>query len=468
MGPREVCSRWMATRAAILLVILAIPGWPAAAAEETTPAETAGPTGPPASSGAGCDIGSAAWVGSSDAGLACLDGSGWHVIGEGSGLLGDDVRDVAVGPDGRVWVLQLNGLSVTDGATWETYESASQGFGVPVAIAFGPEGSVWLAHFRGVSRFDGSTWTTWPVADLGIEATQYPGSITVAPDGLVWVASSDALASFDGTAWTALTADAGLPVVSYIEDVVAGPEGLWVAHTGGVLGWNGSAWLTNGGDDLDYAQALALDDDGRTWAGTWRRGVSVFESIGWLNYDRERSGLSSDDVRSLAIDDQGRVWAGTAYGLDILEDGAWKAYNMHDSGLLDDTVTAVAVSGPGPSLPAPVERAPGSLSGIVLEGAAPLTGASAVLCTETTTWASEGSLPCADLPFSMQATTGPDGRFSFEGVPVGRYDVIIQASSGDWVSAVRTLGPLSDRFTVQEGAPTDVGSVDIAADESAS
>jgi len=77
----------MATRAAILLVILAIPGWAAAAAQEATPAEPAGPTGPSTSPGAGCDIASAAWVGSSDAGLACLDDAGWHAIGEGSGLL---------------------------------------------------------------------------------------------------------------------------------------------------------------------------------------------------------------------------------------------------------------------------------------------------------------------------------------------------------------------------------------------
>jgi hypothetical protein len=53
-------------------------------------------------------------------------------------------------------------------------------------------------------------------------------------------------------------------------------------------------------------------------------------------------------------------------------------------------------------------------------------------------------------------------RFSFEAVPVGRYDVLVHASSGDWVSTVMALGELSDRFAVEEGAATDLGSVDLA------
>ena len=50
----------------------------------------------------------------------------------------------------------------------------------------------------------------------------------------------------------------------------------------------------------------------------------------------------------------------------------------------------------------------------------------------------------------------------FEEVPVGRYDIAIPAASGDWESAVRTLGISSPRFLVQEDAETDVGSIDIA------
>jgi ligand-binding sensor domain-containing protein len=421
---------------------------------------------PPAAAAGDCELSDAAWVGTSDVGLACLDDAGWHVFaGEGSGLLGDDVRDLAIGPDGRVWVVQLQGLSVTDGATWETYDPANWGSKVPESVAFGPDGSVWLVHHGGVSRFDGSTWTTWPLADIGVDGErEYPQSIAVAPDGTAWFAATSSLASFDGTAWTAYTLGDGLAKEYYFEDIAAGSGGVWAAHSGGVLGWNGKAWLTNGGDELTYAQTLTFDGEGDVWAGTWMRGASEFDDVGWRSYDRETSGLSSDNVTSLAVDDQGRVWAGTSYGLDVLANGAWTSYRMHDSGLPDDAVTAVAVSGSGPLLPMTAEKAPGSLSGVVLEGSAPLAGATVELCSETTTWASEGSTPCAGLPFSMQATTGPDGRFSFEGVPVGRYDVIINTSTGDWVSGAQTLGPLSARFAVQEGAATDVGSIDITAD----
>jgi ligand-binding sensor domain-containing protein len=430
----------------------------------TVSAPPPGSSAVPAARALGCDIARAAWVGTADQGLACLDDAGWHTItGEGSGLLGDDVRDLAIGPDGRVWVVQLQGLSVTDGKAWETLPASDWGSTVAEALAVGPDGSLWLAHLGGVSRFDGTDWTTWPLAELGIVAEgEYAQAIAVSLEGTAWLATTSSLASFDGTAWTAYTLGDGLSEQYYFEDIAAGPAGVFAAHSDGVLGWDGSAWLSNGGDDLTYAQALAFAPDGSVWAGTWMRGASVFEDVGWRSYDRAGSGISSDDVTSLSVDDDGRVWAGTAYGLDVLADGAWANYHMHDSGLLDDVVTAVAVGGSGPVLPPTSEKAPGSLGGVLLEGGAPLAGTTVELCTETTTWASEGSTPCADLPFSMQATTGADGHFSFEAVPVGRYDVLVNASSGDWVSAVMALGALSERFAVQEGAATDIGSVDIA------
>ena len=288
----------------------------------------------------------------------------------------------------------------------------------------------------------------------------------MAPDGVVWVAGSTSIASFDGTEWTIYESAHGLPVESpSITDITAGPGGVWVATGGGVLGWNGTAWMMNGGSALDWAQALAMDPEGRVWAGTWRAGASVFDRTGWLSHDRAGSGLSSDDVAALAVDGQGRIWAGTSYGLDVLEDGTWRTYHMHDSGLLDDAVTAVAISGPGPVLPTPAEKSPGSLAGIALEGGAPLAGATVELCSEDVGWAPEGSTPCVGQPFSLQATTEPDGRFLFEGVPVGRYDIAVPSSSGDWESAVRTLGPSALRFAVQEGAETDVGRIEIAPPE---
>jgi hypothetical protein len=464
MCPLRFRPSRMTASAAICLLTMGVPVGPVAGADDTAQADAAAGSAPAAALGTDCDISKAAFIGTAGFGLACLDDSGWHaLVGEDSGLQSDTIIDVAIGPDGRVWVVQPEGLSVTDGTSWETFERDTWG-GAPQAVSFGADGSVWVAYFGGVGRFDGSEWTTWPATELA--TGEYPdllSSIAVAPDGMVWVAGSASIASFDGTRWTIYESGNGLPGESAaFADIAAGPGGVWVANSDGVLGWNGAAWLTNSGFALAWAQALAIDPDGRVWAGTWRAGVSVFDRTGWLSYDRAGTGLSSDDVASMAVDGQGRVWAGTSYGLDVLEDGVWQSYHMHDSGLLDDDVTAVAVSGPGPALPATAEESPGSLSGVALEGAAPLAGVTVELCTEDVSWAPEGSTPCAAQPFSLQATTGPDGRFLFEEVPVGRYDIAIPAASGDWESAVRTLGISSPRFLVQEDAETDVGSIDIA------
>ncbi len=463
MCPLGIKPGRMDMAAAVFLVTMVIPVGPVTGADDTAQADAAA-SAPATALDIECDISKAAFIGTAGNGLACLDDSGWHaLVGEGSGLLSDTIVDVAIGPDGRVWVVQPEGISVTDGTSWETFERSVWG-GAPVAVSFGPDGSAWVAYYGGVGHLDGSEWATWPAAELA--TGQWPdllASIAVAPDDVVWVAGSTSIASFDGTEWTIYESGNGLPdESSTFVDIAAGPGAVWVASGGGVLGWNGTAWMTNSGFDLGWAQALAMDPDGRVWAGTWRAGASVFDRTGWLSYDRATSGLSSDDVAALAVDGQGRVWAGTSYGLDILEDGTWKAYHMHDSGLLDNDVSAVAVSGPGPALPATVEKSPGSLSGVALEGGAPLAGVTVELCTEDVGWAPEGSTPCIGQPFSLQATTGPDGRFLFEGVPVGRYDIAVPSGSGDWESAVSTLGTSSPPFAVQEGIETDVGSIDIA------
>ena len=52
-------------------------------------------------------------------------------------------------------------------------------------MAVGPDGVVWLAYPDGLGSFDGTQWT------IHIEGQQWVFSVDVAPDGTVWYTDDD-------------------------------------------------------------------------------------------------------------------------------------------------------------------------------------------------------------------------------------------------------------------------------------
>lgn len=61
-----------------------------------------------------------------------------------------------------------------------------------------------------------------------------------------------------------------------------------------------------------FITALVRDESGRVFVGTEDNGVWIRGTRGgWSQYTTKNSGLSDDNIYSLAVDKQGRVWAGT-------------------------------------------------------------------------------------------------------------------------------------------------------------
>lgn len=411
-----------------------------------------------------CARENAAWIGSFGYGVSCIDEDGWHgMTQETSGLGGDLVSRITIGPDGRAWIVNTGGLSVTNGRTWNTFDRGAWDGGSANAVAFDAQGNPWVAHYEGVSHFDGKEWTTWPSTLLGTgDHTSLVYGVAVAPDGVVWAVTPNSIAAFDGTDWTAYEEDAGLDDRYSFSDIVAGPSGVWAAHSGGVLEWQEGSWLDHSSPDLSSVTSIALDRDGSVWVGTWSHGLSMFDGTGWLTFDRATDGLSSDSVRSVAADAQGRIWAGTDHGLDVYDGDTWETRYMHDSPLLDNQVVAIGVAGDGPVLGAAAPRAPGSLTGIAVEDGTPVADTTVELCTQyVRTPPDSDSTPCADNVLSLQTTTGADGRFTFTDVPVGRYAIAIQSSQLEWLDVTELATEAYHRALVPEGETLDIGTIDL-------
>ena len=145
--------------------------------------------------------------------LACGPKLTWAIYTTDDGLAGNEVRDLFVDAQGRIWAGTWGGpeggASVFAGENWTPF-TVDEGLAHKNvnAVFVDREDNAWFATERGLSLFDGSEWTTYTEED-GL-ADDIVLSVTVAPNGDVWAGTTEGLSFFDGSAWTTYTEEAGL------------------------------------------------------------------------------------------------------------------------------------------------------------------------------------------------------------------------------------------------------------------
>jgi hypothetical protein len=210
------------------------------------------------------------WVAASDRDKYCADAASRHCIGtvlmrledDGSLTTIDDwaavfdgdvsADDVAVSPDGDVWLIGLvrwdgpdaEALLRFDGSEWDVIPVPAGFLNAEVgrSLDFGPDGTLW-AHTSypvdddwdvgGLARFDDPGWTMFTEADgvkpWGGQGWFYTDLLTVAPDSSIWLngrptgGGCGGLAHWDGTTWTSYLGD------SCVHDLAIAPDGsVWL------------------------------------------------------------------------------------------------------------------------------------------------------------------------------------------------------------------------------------------------
>ncbi len=90
---------------------------------------------------------------------------------------------------------------------------------------------------------------------------------------------------------------------------------------------------------INTVESLALDAEGRLWAGT-QDGAAVFDGRAWTAVDMPRRS-ASNYVETLLGAADGSVWFGTGAGLARLRAHAWEVFDSRNSGLPDDRVLSL-------------------------------------------------------------------------------------------------------------------------------
>ena len=252
-----------------------------------------------------------------------------------TGLASPGIQALAIGPDGSTWAGSTAGLARYHQGEWSVQATGLASPNIR-ALAVGPQGDVWAgasgATTGGVSRFIGGAWQSQP--DFNGPLPNAVLSLAAGDAGRVWVGTDDAGASYwDGASWRTFRTEDGL-ASNIVYGIAAGASDVWFATFSyfdgtGAHGGAGrydpasAAWsryTTAQGLAFDDLAAVAIDDRGRKWFGTWGGGLSLFDGRNWWTFD-ETAGLSSNYVRALAVGPDGSLWAGAQGGVDRFRPG---------------------------------------------------------------------------------------------------------------------------------------------------
>lgn len=137
------------------------------------------------------------WFGSNGNGLFSFDGEEWQRFTEDDGLVSGSVEAVAIDGDGTLWLDVIGGLTRFDGTTFEVIDPEVMGAWqgeYPDDVAIGPDGALWVVAASVVFRYLDGEWESWDSAD-GL-AFRELRTLTIGEDGSVWVADLDGVARF--------------------------------------------------------------------------------------------------------------------------------------------------------------------------------------------------------------------------------------------------------------------------------
>ncbi|MCK4812796.1 MAG: PKD domain-containing protein [Candidatus Marinimicrobia bacterium] len=265
------------------------------------------------------------------------NGTNWLTMETGTssiieGLALDSLQNLYVaGRFRRAGDVSTIGIAMWNGINWQSVGGGTNSD--VLAITFDNDGNLyaggWFTMAGGVSanyvaKWDGTQWSPLGSGMSGIDhavvnalafdkdGNLYAGGIFNNAGGV----SVNGIAKWDGTSWSAL--GGGLPCVMTIAcdstgNVYAGGE-FSVGGKKNIAVWDGSSWKRMGNGSKRAVHALALDDDGNLYAGSYWyleepiRFISKWNGSEWSSLG---SGVNKG-VNALCYDN-GRLYVGGCF-----------------------------------------------------------------------------------------------------------------------------------------------------------
>ena len=282
------------------------------------------------------------------------------------------VYDVAIAPDGSVFIASPIGIAFLDRAgEWTPIDvdGLPEGSGLDDGwpgrridmIAIGSDGELWATGTSTSavddSEFGGTVDEEWSNARF----LTWIALRTCADNACTWqVFTSDDIPELSGGIGDIATAENGVAFFSVGESLLLEFDGtVWVPHPVSTLlsSIGGAESLT------PWSSSLALGDDGVVWAGTNGfdvdgRGLHAFDGTSFVRYTTD-DGLPGDHTFQVAAGADGAIWVATdvlyddpstaspeaAAGIGSYDGTEWTTYTVDDGLISNDAFIAAGPDG---------------------------------------------------------------------------------------------------------------------------
>ena len=269
-----------------------------------------------------------------------------------SGLLAssfiNEVWDLAMAPDGTVWVATRGGV-----VQWDTGASVRAVYGeedgLPAArvwrIVVATDGTVWAAGDGWIAYYD-ETWRPMEIREISID------EMAADTTSGVWAVGGDGLIHFDRSSTEQISITEQFRDWNGYDAVTVDAAGrVWMVSRGGdrgVVVYDGGSWqeyTIADGVPSHILSGIAIAPDGTVWISTEAldhgvpdpgedpnvpaAGVASFDGQTWTTYTTA-DGLASNDGK-IVVGSDGTVWVVHGDAISRLDGDTWTVHEVASS-----------------------------------------------------------------------------------------------------------------------------------------
>lgn len=282
-----------------------------------------------------------------------------------NGLPNNDVFDIFVDSQDRIWFATDKGLGLLDNGVMTLIDQAD-GLVHPNTRSVAEfNGKIYVGTWGGgMAVYDGAVWGKMTTVDGLIDNTIFR---IVTDETSLWIASVKGVSNYDPASGIIIRYGAELPRPKWKPndkyllrnpetsavvplDTPRGREIWFGAKYGNITVWRPTADSyfryapTNSGLPASYINDICFNPvDGKYWVAMATAGIASVDvpNSSWTHFEQQ-DGLPSAVVHSIAADQSGRIWVGTNQGLAKQDGSRFKGY-ARASGLPVDRVRRVYV-----------------------------------------------------------------------------------------------------------------------------